>query len=198
MFVGRSLEKVDAAAKVAGRAAFAYDLKTEEMLFACIFRSERLHAQIGRIDTREAISLPGVVRILSAKDIPGKNLFGAIRKDQPFLADGTIRYRGEPILVVVAKNEEVARRAVDRLAAEGMRFTAHYSGSPVCAPSRCALLTGRHTGHAYIRDNDEMGSRGDVWHDLSLEGQRPLDEGRGLGTRRRDAFRRLDALLRVR
>ena len=66
---------------------------------------------------------------------------------------------------------------IDRLAAEGMRFTAHYAGSPVCAPSRCALLTGLHTGHAYIRDNDEMGFRGDVWKDLSLEGQRPLEAG---------------------
>jgi arylsulfatase len=63
---------------------------------------------------------------------------------------------------------------VDRLADEGMRFTQHYSGSPVCAPSRAVLLTGLHTGHAYIRDNDEMPERGDVWRDLSLEGQRPL------------------------
>jgi arylsulfatase len=66
---------------------------------------------------------------------------------------------------------------LDRLAAEGMRFTQHYSGSPVCAPSRCVLLTGMHTGHAYIRGNDEMADRGDVWRDLSLEGQRPLPEG---------------------
>jgi arylsulfatase len=66
---------------------------------------------------------------------------------------------------------------IDRLAADGARLTAHYSGSPVCAPSRCSLLTGLHTGHAYIRDNDEMESRGDVWHDLSLEGQRPLEAG---------------------
>ena len=42
---------------------------------------------------------------------------------------------------------------IDRIAAEGMRFTQFYSGSPVCAPSRCVLLTGKHTGHAYIRDN---------------------------------------------
>ena len=66
---------------------------------------------------------------------------------------------------------------LDQVAREGMRFTQHYAGSPVCAPSRCVLLTGRHTGHAYIRDNDEMGSRGDVWHDLSLEGQRPIPAG---------------------
>ncbi len=36
---------------------------------------------------------------------------------------------------------------LDQLAIEGMRFTQHYSGSPVCAPSRCTLLTGLHTGH---------------------------------------------------
>ncbi|KAA3612955.1 MAG: N-acetylgalactosamine-6-sulfatase [Planctomycetota bacterium] len=66
---------------------------------------------------------------------------------------------------------------LDRLAAEGMRLRQHYSGSPVCAPSRCTLLTGLHTGHAFIRDNDEMGHRGDVWRDPALEGQRPLPPG---------------------
>ncbi len=66
---------------------------------------------------------------------------------------------------------------LDRLAATGMRFTQHYSGSAVCAPSRCVLLTGLHSGHAYIRDNDEMAERGDVWNDPDLEGQRPLLPG---------------------
>lgn len=42
---------------------------------------------------------------------------------------------------------------IDRLAAEGMRFTNHYSGSNVCAPSRCTLMTGKHPGHGYIREN---------------------------------------------
>ena len=42
---------------------------------------------------------------------------------------------------------------IDKLAAEGMRFTQCYAGSPVCAPSRCVLMTGFHTGHAIIRGN---------------------------------------------
>lgn len=46
---------------------------------------------------------------------------------------------------------------LDRMASEGMRFTQFYSGSPVCAPSRCTFLTGKHTGHAYVRDNHELG-----------------------------------------
>ncbi|MEM9833623.1 MAG: arylsulfatase [Bacteroidota bacterium] len=69
---------------------------------------------------------------------------------------------------------------IDALAASGMKFTQHYAGSPVCAPSRCVLLTGRHTGNAYIRGNGEWKERGEVWdfiamlEDSTLEGQRPL------------------------
>ncbi len=53
---------------------------------------------------------------------------------------------------------------LDALAKQGMRFTQAYSGGPVCAPSRCCLLTGMHTGHSAIRDNKE----------LQPEGQQPL------------------------
>ncbi len=49
--------------------------------------------------------------------------------------------------------KEIKTPALDKMAAEGMRFTRHYSGSPVCAPSRCVLLTGLHTGNAKIRGN---------------------------------------------
>ncbi len=49
---------------------------------------------------------------------------------------------------------------IDRLAAEGMKFTDFYAGSPVCAPSRCVLMTGKHGGHAYIRDNREFKPEG--------------------------------------
>ena len=45
---------------------------------------------------------------------------------------------------------------LDRMAAEGIRFSNHYAGSTVCAPSRCVLMTGLHTGHAYVRGNREV------------------------------------------
>lgn len=69
---------------------------------------------------------------------------------------------------------------IDALAKDGMMFTQHYTGAPVCAPARCGLLTGRHMGNAYVRGNDEWGSRGNVWsyeamvNDSTLEGQRPM------------------------
>ncbi len=45
---------------------------------------------------------------------------------------------------------------IDRLASEGIRFTQHYSSAPVCAPARCCLMTGKHAGHAYVRNNFEI------------------------------------------
>lgn len=69
---------------------------------------------------------------------------------------------------------------IDALAENGMLFTQHYSGAPVCAPARYVFLTGQHTGHAFIRGNDEWTERGDVWDyekaflDPSLEGQLPI------------------------
>jgi arylsulfatase A len=49
---------------------------------------------------------------------------------------------------------------IDSLAAEGMKFTQHYSGSTVCAPSRCSLMTGLHTGHTVVRGNKEIKPEG--------------------------------------
>ena len=58
---------------------------------------------------------------------------------------------------------------LDELAKRGMKFSQHYSGSAVCACSRCVLLTGKHTGHAFIRSNREVGG----WGPDEPEGQLP-------------------------
>ena len=79
--------------------------------------------------------------------------------------------------------EKIETPHIDGLARGGMVFTQHYAGSAVCAPSRCVLLTGKHSGHAQIRGNDEWAERGAVWDfeamakDPGLEGQRPLTPG---------------------
>lgn len=62
--------------------------------------------------------------------------------------------------------EKIKTPNIDRLARQGMRFTANYSGNAVCAPSRCVLMTGKHPGHAHVRNNKA----------LKPEGQEPLPE----------------------
>ena len=61
---------------------------------------------------------------------------------------------------------------LDQLARDGMKFTQHYAGHNVCAPSRCALMTGKHPGHGYIRNN-----RGGMGVGSSTEGQEPVPAG---------------------
>lgn len=62
--------------------------------------------------------------------------------------------------------EKFSTPNIDRLATEGIKFTDHYSGSTVCAPTRCSLMTGKHTGRTYVRGNREV----------KPEGQAPMPE----------------------
>ena len=59
--------------------------------------------------------------------------------------------------------EKIKTPHLNRIAAEGMRFTQHYTSAPVCAPARFSLMTGKHGGHSFVRSNYEIGD----W-DLSL------------------------------
>ncbi len=68
--------------------------------------------------------------------------------------------------------EKIPTPHLDRLAEEGMRFTQHYTGAPVCAPARCVLLTGKHAGHAEIRGNFRV----ERAFPQFTEGQYPLSE----------------------
>ena len=79
---------------------------------------------------------------------------------------------------------------LDRMAAEGMRFTQSYAGSPVCAPSRCVLMTGLHTGHARIRDNNPaVGGQLEAYAE-GREGARPRAVVRDCPGRPRGASQR--------
>lgn len=118
MPLSRQVFRVDAIDKVMGRALYAGDLELEGMLYGAILRSTRPHAYIRRIDAEEALALDGVVRIIQAKDIPGENSYGIIRKDQPLLCGDKVRYIGDAILIVLAVKEEIARRALQLIRVE--------------------------------------------------------------------------------
>lgn len=72
--------------------------------------------------------------------------------------------------VGVYGQEKIKTPNIDRLAAQGMMFTQHYTGAPVCAPARAVLMTGRHSARAFIRGNKEVGK----WGPDEPEGQWPI------------------------
>ncbi len=101
----------DAYAKVTGRAKFTDDLKFANVLHAVPVYSEFVHARIVSIDTAAAEQATGVVRVLTARDVPGVNRFGQIIRDYRIFADDKIRYYGDVVAVVVAETREIAIHA---------------------------------------------------------------------------------------
>lgn len=113
--VGKSEIKLDALDKALGKAKFGADYKMENMLVAKVLRSEVSHAMVKNIDIVEAEKTPGVQAILTAKDIPGFNGHGIILKDEPVLVEDRIRKHGDPLVLVVAENDESAEAAMSKI-----------------------------------------------------------------------------------
>ena len=111
--VGRSLPRPDARAKVTGQAVYSADLRFPGMLHAKVLRSRYPHARLLGVDTRRAAALPGVVAVLTARDVPGVNRHGLERPDWPVLCDDKARYIGDAIAVAAAETEALAAQALE-------------------------------------------------------------------------------------
>jgi len=114
--VGIEIPKVDVLEKTLGEAKYGADLSISDPLYLKVIRSPKPHAKILRIEIDEALRVPGVEKIFTSKDIPGKNFVGTINKDQPILASDRVRYVGDPVALVAAKTEEIAEEASKKLA----------------------------------------------------------------------------------
>ncbi|KJS13765.1 MAG: nicotinate dehydrogenase large molybdopterin subunit [Peptococcaceae bacterium BRH_c8a] len=110
--IGCSVEQINGSKKVTGKSKFTDDLKMQGMLIAKVLRSNIPHARIKKIDISIAEKIPGVIAVLTAKDIQGENSVGIIIKDEPVLTDEKIRRIGEPIALIAAETEEQADMAL--------------------------------------------------------------------------------------
>ncbi len=133
--VGHSVPKVDALEKVLGKAVYAEDLSFPGMLYGRVLRAGIPHAVIERIDVSEARRIEGVACVLTAEDIPGVNRFGIAFQDQCALAQDKVRYIGEPVALVAAESEELAKEAVRHI-------DVHYKELPVVTNPHEALAEG--------------------------------------------------------
>ena len=116
--VGARIARTDGLAKVTGAERFGDDLPPDGALHLRAIRSPHPHARFRIGDLAAFVAAhPGLVRILTADDVPGRNLFGiyATGKDQPVLADGHVRYRGEAVMALVGEAATVAAIRDDEL-----------------------------------------------------------------------------------
>ncbi len=109
---GQSLTRTDDPLKVTGKLTFGADYSREGFLHGKILRSPYPHAIIKSIDTTKAEQLDGVVAVLTAKDVPGRNGFGAIIPDQPVICGDKVRFIGDGVALVAAKTEKIAQEAL--------------------------------------------------------------------------------------
>jgi CO/xanthine dehydrogenase Mo-binding subunit len=111
--IGSAVPRADARGHVTGRTEFFEDIRPAGMLHLKMHRSTRHHARLVSVHTDAARAVPGVVTVLTYKDIPNNlytplKLIGVTPDDEPILAEDKVRYLGEPICAVVAETEAAA------------------------------------------------------------------------------------------
>jgi CO/xanthine dehydrogenase Mo-binding subunit len=118
---GRSIPRVEARAKVTGKAEYVHNLRLPGMLYGKLFRSTVAHARIRDIDVSAARELPGVHAVYTAADImklvPDPH-YGPAFHDQPVLAIDKVRHVGEPVALVLAADPHVAEAAAQMISAD--------------------------------------------------------------------------------
>jgi 4-hydroxybenzoyl-CoA reductase subunit alpha len=111
--IGKARRRVDARAKVTGQTRFADDLMLPRMLHCRLLRSTVPHAEIVRIDTSRALAHPGVHLVLTGKDFPIPYGILPVSQDEHALAVDRVRFVGDPVAAIVARDELTAFEALD-------------------------------------------------------------------------------------
>ncbi|MEM4573345.1 MAG: xanthine dehydrogenase family protein molybdopterin-binding subunit [Candidatus Caldarchaeum sp.] len=113
--VGKKVARVDALDAVLGKPIYTADLVTEKTLFVKAVRSTIPHGYIKKIDYGSALTRKGVVKVLTAQDIPGVNDAGSLISDRPLLAFDKVRHIGEAVALVVGESVEDAEEAAEHV-----------------------------------------------------------------------------------
>src|SRR5690349_1434917 len=119
--IGRSIPRLEARDKVCGRAEYVHHLRLPGMLYGKIFRSTVPHGRIKHVHVSAAQALEGVYRVVTIDDIRTvipHPYYGPAFHDQPVLADGKVRFVGEPVAVVLAYDRKIAEEALGLISAE--------------------------------------------------------------------------------
>lgn len=130
--IGKPVQRVDAEEKITGQAIYGYDLVLPNMLHGKTLFSTKAHAKIKKIDSENAKRLPGVVAVVTGENTPWTH--GESIKDKPFLAQGKVRYIGEPVAAVAAEDEDIAQAAVKLIEVEYEDLPVYTDPEAACKP----------------------------------------------------------------
>lgn len=113
------MKNIDSSTHTRGESVFLDDIPVrQDTVYGAVFDAPLAHGRIRSLDLHPARSMPGVVAVLAADDIPGENQIGGIIPDEPLFARDEVHYMGQPIALVLAQSEEQARAATKKIAIE--------------------------------------------------------------------------------
>ena len=152
--IGAEVRRREDPALIQGAGRYVDDLVLPRTAFLSLLRSPHAHARIRRLDVTRAGTLPGVVRILTARDVEGEVdpeppigfPPGIRRPPRPLLASGIVRYVGEPVAAVVAEDRYAAADALDAIEVD-------YQPLPAVTDPEAALAPGAPRVHTEFPDN---------------------------------------------
>ncbi|MFH1490496.1 MAG: xanthine dehydrogenase family protein molybdopterin-binding subunit [Pseudomonadota bacterium] len=116
--IGRTVARVDAFDKVKGLEKYAADYYGREVLCAGVKRAGIPSGILRKIHSKAALRVPGILNILTHKDVKGTNRQGVIRKDQPVLVEDRVRHCGDAVALVIAEDRKALERAVGAIELE--------------------------------------------------------------------------------
>lgn len=134
--VHHPVPRTDGRAKVTGQAVYTADIHLPRMAFAKVLRSPLAHARILSIDASAALARPGVIAVVTGKDLDAlrSRTYGHAIKDHPVLAYEKVRFVGEPVAAVIAEDELTAQEALDDIQVEYDELPAVMTAEEALAP----------------------------------------------------------------
>jgi nicotinate dehydrogenase large molybdopterin subunit len=161
--IGEAIQRVDSQEKATGAARFATDLSVAGMLYGLPVMTPVPCGTVA-VDIREALACPGVVKVVLAEDIPGKNTLGPGPLDQPVICKNTVRFSGDVVALVAAESPDAACRG-----AQGVRVDARSTGGIFSIEEiRAQNLLAPYPGGALLnRHSYKRGDLRQAWQDAA-------------------------------
>lgn len=156
--IGGSNTRVDSAGKVTGRTRYVDDLRLPGLLHMAVLRSPHHHARVLKIDGTAAQKLPGVVRVITAADIPGVNSLTDYSRDEPLLTPvgDTAKQRGAPIALIVAESLRQARAALKAIEVDYEVLPHTFDADEALKPDAYPIYPGGNVLNAYTIKHGEL------------------------------------------
>jgi CO/xanthine dehydrogenase Mo-binding subunit len=149
------IPRVDALEKALGETKYTTDNVQEDALYLRVVRSPHPHALIKRIDTSNAEHVQGVLKVATARDVPGSNYIGYVVHDRPLLCHDRVRFVGDSVALVVADTPESAELGVQAVNVEYEKLPAIFDPSEALNPGAPTIHpSGNLTARRFVRKGD--------------------------------------------